>query len=166
MELEEGKQKFIESWGHLGSNWGISKTMAKVHALLLISHHPLNEDAIIDTLHISRGNSNTNLRALLEMGLVGKSCRDDCRKDYYTAEKDLWIVFQKIIQHRKQKELDPMIQVLEELSSVENKCQASEEFCKVVKDLKVFSGKADKSLSSLMNAESNWFTNAFIKMIR
>lgn len=166
MELEEGKQKFIESWGQLGSTWGISKTMAKVHALLLISHNPLNEDSIIDTLQISRGNSNTNLRALLDWGLVYKTCKDDCRKDYYTAEKDLWLVCQKIIQHRKRKELDPMIQVLEELSGVQNKCDSSEEFCKVVKDLKVFSHKADKSLSNLMNAESNWFTTAFIKMIR
>jgi DNA-binding transcriptional regulator GbsR (MarR family) len=166
MELEEGKQKFIESWGQLGSNWGISKTMAKVHALLLISHHPLNEDSIINALQISRGNSNTNLRALLDWGLIHKTCKDDCRKDYYTAEKDLWIVCQKIILHRKKKELDPMIQVLEELSDVQNNCEASDEFCKVVKDLKVFSTKADKSLSNLMNAESNWFTNAFIKMIR
>jgi DNA-binding transcriptional regulator GbsR (MarR family) len=166
MELEEGKQKFIESWGQLGSNWGISKTMAKVHALLLITHHPLNEDSIIDTLQISRGNSNTNLRALLDWGLVYKTCKDDCRKDYYTAEKDLWLVCQKIILHRKRKELDPMIHVLEELSGVQNNCEASEEFCKVVKDLKVFSNKADKSLSNLMNAESNWFTAAFLKMLR
>ena len=166
MELEEGKQKFIDSWGQLGSNWGISKTMAKVHALLLISKHPLNEDSIIETLQISRGNSNTNLRALLEWGLVYKTCKDDCRKDYYTAEKDLWVVCQKIILHRKRKELDPMISVLEELSDVQSTCKESDEFCKVVKDLKVFSNKADKSLQSLMNAENNWFTSAFLKMLR
>ena len=37
MELAEAKLKFIETWGKLGSEWGINRTMAQVHALLLIS---------------------------------------------------------------------------------------------------------------------------------
>ncbi|MEL6989545.1 MAG: transcriptional regulator, partial [Bacteroidota bacterium] len=127
---------------------------------------PMNEDAIMHTLDISRGNSNTNLRSLLEWGLVYKSGKNDCRKDYYTAEKDMWKVFQKIILMRKRKELDPLLEVLSEISNVEAKCSDSDEFCNVVKDLTVFSNKADKSLSSLMNSENNWFASAFIKMMR
>jgi DNA-binding transcriptional regulator GbsR (MarR family) len=34
MTLQEGKEKFIQSWGTLGSNWGINRTMAQIHALL------------------------------------------------------------------------------------------------------------------------------------
>lgn len=166
MQLEEGKEKFIEAWGQLGSNWGVSKTKAKIHALLLISPKPLNEDHIMATLEISRGNSNTNLRALVDWGLAYKTCKDTCRKDYYIAEKDLWKVFRQIIIHRKRKELDPMIQVLEDIAQVENQCVESEEFCKLVKDLRVFSDRADSSLDTLIKAESNWFAATLFKMIR
>jgi DNA-binding transcriptional regulator GbsR (MarR family) len=37
MNISEAKQKFIEQWGVLATQWGINRTMAQVHALLLIS---------------------------------------------------------------------------------------------------------------------------------
>jgi len=37
MKLNEAKQQFIQSWGILGSQWGINRTMAQIHALLLIA---------------------------------------------------------------------------------------------------------------------------------
>jgi DNA-binding transcriptional regulator GbsR (MarR family) len=40
MELEQAKEKFVQTWGTLGSNWGINRTMAQVHALLLVSRKP------------------------------------------------------------------------------------------------------------------------------
>ena len=42
MELPEAKQKFIEAWGKLGSEWGVNRTMAQVHALLLVSAGGVN----------------------------------------------------------------------------------------------------------------------------
>jgi len=33
MNLDEGKKQFIDSWGQLGINWGVNKTMGQVHAL-------------------------------------------------------------------------------------------------------------------------------------
>ena len=66
MKLTEAKEKFIGSWGALGTNWGISKTMAQIHALLLVSPDPVNTEEIMETLSISRGNVNMNVRALIE----------------------------------------------------------------------------------------------------
>jgi len=37
MKYEEAKNKFIETWGKLGSEWGINRTMAQVHALFTSS---------------------------------------------------------------------------------------------------------------------------------
>ena len=37
MELHDAKDKFIQAWGAFGSQWGINRSMAQVHALLLIS---------------------------------------------------------------------------------------------------------------------------------
>ena len=72
MKLKEAKEQFIHAWGTLGSNWGINKTMAQVHALLLVSPDPLSAEEIMAELNISRGNANMNLRELIEWGIVNK----------------------------------------------------------------------------------------------
>ena len=55
MELQDGRDKFIQSWGTLGSNWGINRTMAQIHALLLIAPEPLCAMDIKEKLNISMG---------------------------------------------------------------------------------------------------------------
>ncbi len=50
MDVHEGKQKFIESWGKMASDWGINRTMAQVHALLLIAPEPLTADQVMEEL--------------------------------------------------------------------------------------------------------------------
>ena len=72
MNLEEAKNKFIQSWGTLGSQWGINRTMSQIHALLLVSAEPLSAEDVMEQLNISRGNANMNLRALMDWGLVTK----------------------------------------------------------------------------------------------
>ena len=61
MEFQEGKEKFIQAWGTLGSSWGINKAMAQIHALLLISTEPLTTEDVMEQLKISRGNANMNI---------------------------------------------------------------------------------------------------------
>ena len=66
MQLEEAKIQFIQSWGTLGTSWGINKTMAQIHALLLVSTEALSAEDIMAQLQISRGNTNTNVRTLID----------------------------------------------------------------------------------------------------
>ena len=166
MELQEGKEKFIQSWGTLGSDWGINRTMAQVHALLLITQEPMCAEEIMEGLKISRGNANMNIRALIDWGLVYKELKPGERKEFFKAEKDMWEIIKKVIIQRKKKELEPMLKVLDELGSVESLCEESDEFCKVVQDIKLFSNKADKTLDMLIKADSNWFMGSFLKMIK
>jgi DNA-binding transcriptional regulator GbsR (MarR family) len=165
MDLKEGKDKFIQSWGSLASNWGINRTMAQVHALLLIAPDPLCADQIMDELNISRGNANMNVRALIDWGLVYKELKTGERREYFRAEKDMWEVFRRIVIKRKKKELEPMLKVLDELSSVEEHCKESKVFCDTIKDIKLFSNKADSTLTRLTNADSSWFNSIFLKML-
>ncbi|MCB0624548.1 MAG: transcriptional regulator, partial [Saprospiraceae bacterium] len=81
MDLREGKEKFIQSWGALGSSWGVNRTMAQIHALLLISPEALSADEIMEDLMVSRGNANMNLRALIDWGLVYKELKPGERKE-------------------------------------------------------------------------------------
>lgn len=166
MEFQEGKEKFLQAWGTVGSDWGINRTMAQVHALLMISPQSLSADEIMEELKISRGNSNMNIRALMDWGLVHKELKAGDRKEYFTAEKDMWIVIKQIVIHRKKKELEPIVKLLDELSSVKAEDEKSEEFVNVVRDIKMFAGKADSTLDALIKADSNWFLGTFLKMIR
>ena len=61
MKLKEAHYEFIHLWGNFGSQWGINKTMAQVHALLLVSEDAMSTDDIMDALSISRGGARTNL---------------------------------------------------------------------------------------------------------
>ena len=166
MTLEEGKEKFIQSWGTLGSSWGINRTMAQIHALLLVSPEALSAEEIMDRLKISRGNANMNIRALIDWRLVFKELKAGERKEYFVAEKDMWEVGKNIIVQRKKRELEPMLRVLDEVSSVEEVDQESREFAEIVREIKLFSNKADSILDTLVKSDSNWFVGTFMKMIR
>ncbi len=166
MEVTEARSKFIESWGKLGTNWGISRTMAQVHALLLISPTALCTNEIIDELKISRGNVNQNVRTLIDWGLVHKELRCGDRKEYFYAEKDIWTVLRQVIKHRKKRELEPMMDVLESLSELDQDSEEGRELIKVTNEVLHFSKKTDKALDNLVKSEKNWLTTAVFNMIR
>ena len=166
MQYEEGKIKFIKTWGELGTNWGINKTMGQIHGLLLISTHDYTTDDIMKELHISRGNVNMNLRTLVEWELISKVEKPGDRKDYYAAEKDIWTVFRHIIKKRKEKELHPMIHLLDEVSDIRPTDEKSAEFIKMMNELSLFSNKADKTLDNLVNSKANILVSSYLKFMR
>jgi DNA-binding transcriptional regulator GbsR (MarR family) len=165
-DFQEAKNHFIASWGELGINWGINRTMGHIHALLLISPEPLGADEIMEELKISRGNANMNLRALLDWGLIYRRSQAGERRDFFTAEKELWNVFKKTLLKRKTKELNPMLDMIRKISDVPSNDAASLEFNKVVKDLDAISSAADKALDKIIESESNLLLNTFVKVMR
>lgn len=166
MTLQEGKDKFIQSWGALGSSWGINRTMAQIHALLLISPEALSADEIMEELQISRGNANMNIRALIDWGLVYKELKPGERREFFIAEKDMWEVVKNIIIQRKKRELEPMLRVLDEISSVDPESEEAREFIEIIREIKLFSNKADSTLDTLVKSDSSWFVGTFMKMIK
>ena len=115
MDLNQQKEKFYQAWGSLGSNWGINKTMAQIHALLLATEKALSTEDIMQQLKISRGNTNMNLRALMDWGLVHKELVSGERREYFVAEKDIWKVSRLIARERRKRELEPVLKILDEL---------------------------------------------------
>ena len=103
MKFKEAKNKFVQTWGALGSQWGINKTMAQIHALLMVSNEPVSMEDIMDELQISRGNTSMNLKALMDWGIVYKEYKAGERREFFTAEKDLRRISCKNCQRKKQK---------------------------------------------------------------
>ncbi len=166
MEYQEGKEKFIQAFGTLGSKWGINRTMAQVHALLLISPGPLCADDIMSELSISRGNANMNLRALIDWGLIYKELKAGERKEFFVAEKDMWKVVRQIMLQRKKRELAPIMEVLSELNEqVQGEGEEVEVLKKSVADMHNFGQSADKAIEKVVNSDENWLFNTFLKML-
>lgn len=115
---QEALEQFILLWGEMASAWGINKTMAQIHALLYAEADPLDTDTIMQRLDISRGNANMNLRNLVQWQLAHKVHFKGNRKDFYTADKDVWSIVSTIVRERQQREVAPIRANLEECLAV------------------------------------------------
>ena len=108
------RDKFVQLWGNMASSWGINKTMSQIHALLYAESEALHTDEIMSILDISRGNANMNLRRLLDWELIHKVQFEGDRKDYFSAETDVWKIVNTIIRERQQLEIAPIRNRIEE----------------------------------------------------
>ncbi|MEO7991822.1 MAG: ArsR family transcriptional regulator [Chryseolinea sp.] len=165
MEYSEAKKKFIHAWGTLGSNWGINKAMAQIHALLLLATEPLSAEEIMEELQMSRGNVNMNLRALMDWGIVKKEHRVGERKEYFSTGKDVWDLAKQVSRERRRREIEPILNVLEEIQSVsgDNKKSVAE-FKKVASELFEFSSKIDGVIEKFTKSDQNWFYKLLMKL--
>ena len=169
MKLDEAKEKFIQSWGTLGSQWGINRTMSQIQALLMVSDEALSTEDIMDKLTISRGNVNMNIRTLIDWGLVYKEYKSGERREFFRGEKDIWTVGKRVLLVRRQKELTPMIQVLNEINNTNIEDQDLKEvdfFKKQVQSMKSFADQADNTIAKISSADENWFWKTFLKLFK
>jgi DNA-binding transcriptional regulator GbsR (MarR family) len=168
MELPEAKQKFIEAWGKLGSEWGVNRTMAQVHALLLLSPYALTTEDIMESLSISRGNANMTLRELMSWGLVEKQLKAGERKEYFFADKNTWNIARQVAKERRKRELDPIIKILDELAKVEGdkKDPAYRTFNTSVTDINKLAKNVDKTLETMLKADESWFWGSILKIFK
>jgi heme oxygenase len=77
----------------------------------------------------------------------------------------MWKVVRQIIIHRKKKELEPVIKILDNVSDVEGSSEEKEAFLEVIKDIQLFATKADKTLDKMIESDANWLMKTFMKMI-
>jgi len=168
MKLQEARQQFISSWGAFGTHWGINRTMAQIHALLLVCADPLSQDDIMEELNISRGNTNMNIRELINWGLVERVILTGERKEFFTAEKDIWKVVKQIVKERKKRELEPMMMLLDKLEDVEGdkRDKHVKTFVDTVSGIKKLGLQADKTLDVMIRAEESWFIGNMMKLFK
>lgn len=166
MQLEDAKLKYIQTWGSLATSWGINRTMAQVHALLLVSNRPMSTEDIMNELQISRGNANMNVRALIDWGIVQKEHIVGERKEFFSAEKDVWELFKQITKERKKREIEPVLKTLDELQQVNDNSEEGEEFKKVLNDLAKVTTTVNGILEKAIKADEHWLLSNFTKMIK
>lgn len=111
--LQGARRLFIQRWGEMGASWGISRTMAEIHALLYLSAEALCTDDVMKHLEVSRGNASMNLRQLENWGLIQRVHHRGDRKEYFEAERDVWAMFETITRERRRREVEPIIETIE-----------------------------------------------------
>ncbi len=158
-DLEETRDKFIVQWGVIGTNWGISRTMAQIHALLMTSRGSMSTDQVMESLEVSRGNAHTNLKELVGWGLVSIVTKKGDRKEYFEAEKDVWEICRRVVIERKRREIDPALQTLREcyLETEDLESEDAQAFNKQMQslaDFAEFAGKMGDRVSCLPHGKA------------
>jgi DNA-binding transcriptional regulator GbsR (MarR family) len=101
----------------MGTQWGVNRSVAQIHALLYLSDRPLPADEIVDLLTLARSNVSTALKELQGYGIVRRVHVEGDRRDHFLAETDLWEMLMRIVAERKRREVDPTVALLGELAA-------------------------------------------------
>ena len=114
MKLSPAAEKFILHWGEMGSRWGVTRSVAQVHALLYLAPEPVTADEIVETLGIARSNVSMSLKELSGWGIIRVERVLGDRRDHFTSLHDVWEMFRIVMDERKKREIDPTLAVLRE----------------------------------------------------
>jgi len=121
LKLTPSIQKFILNWSRIASVWGMNRTVAQIHALLLVSPEPLTADQIRAVLQSARSNISVSLRLLENLGLIESVHVMGERKKHFEALKDIKQMFKRIMGVRKKKEVETTRKSLHEVANLTGK---------------------------------------------
>jgi len=104
-------------WGEMGARWDVSRTAAQIHALLYFSPKPLTADQIVQAFGVARSHVSNSLKELQAWGVVKGSYLLGDRREHFESIKDVWQMFEILLDERKRREMDPTLKALRETSA-------------------------------------------------
>jgi len=130
MQLTPTMQRCVLHWGEMATRWGVSRSVAQIHALLFLAPAPLTAEEIAETLNVARSNVSVSIKELQAWDLVNVTHQLGDRRDYFQARKDIWEVLTMIMDGRKKREIDPTLQMLREATADASRDQETPEAVK------------------------------------
>ena len=152
MKLNPTTQKFALHWGEMGTQWGVNRTVAQIHALLYIIGRPMNAEEIAETLSVARSNVSNSVKELQSLKLVQVTHQLGDRRDYFTTSDDVWVLVRTIIEERQRREIEPTLHFLNELMATPEFAQENEQVQRRIRDTQQF-----------MEVATNW-TKEMLKL--
>ncbi len=104
--------RVVLHWGEMGTRWGVSRTVAQIHALLFLSGRPLHAEEIAAVLQVARSNVSTSIRELQNWDLVKVVHLAGDRRDHFETAQDPWELMRVLVRERKEREFDPTLEFL------------------------------------------------------
>ena len=113
--------------GRLIEFWGFKRNMGRIWSVLYLSPEPLSAEDLRQTLKLSSGAVSMTVNELLRWGIVRKVWVQGERKDFYTAEVQLWRMISRVFNEREKSEIVVAIESFEEaLAEVSKQRHASD----------------------------------------
>lgn len=107
---EQVRDEFIQLWSRLGQFWGIPAATSRVYAWLLSRPDGAGSEEIMGGLAMSRGAVSMACKELRDWGLVITVQDRGERRARHVVETDLATVVRNIVQARKRREWDPILE--------------------------------------------------------
>lgn len=126
--LSVSVEAFVLHWGEMGARWGVNRTVAQIHALLFLTPKPLPAEVIAEQLGVARSNVSNSLHELQGWGIVRLVHVMGDRRDHFESLKDVWEMFQIILDERRKREVDPTLGTLRHLVKVTEKLGSAEAY--------------------------------------
>jgi DNA-binding transcriptional regulator GbsR (MarR family) len=100
--------------GRLIEFWGFKRNMGRVWTVLYLSPEPLSAEDLRHALQLSSGAVSMTLSELSRWGVVRRVWIQGERKDFYTAEVQLWRMISRVFNEREKSEVTSAIHAFEE----------------------------------------------------
>jgi DNA-binding MarR family transcriptional regulator len=89
--LDEERRKYVEEFGLLFGQFGLSRMLGRVLGALMISDPPeRSAEELAEELGASRGSISQTTRSLIQMSLVQRWSRPGERRDYFRIKPGAW----------------------------------------------------------------------------
>jgi HTH-type transcriptional regulator, glycine betaine synthesis regulator len=116
------KQRVLWPWeaavsdvvGRLIEFWGFKRNMGRVWTVLYLSTEPLSAEDLRHALKLSSGAVSMTLSELARWGVVRRVWIQGERRDFYTAEVQLWRMISRVFNERERSEILAAIDAFEE----------------------------------------------------
>jgi DNA-binding transcriptional regulator GbsR (MarR family) len=116
------KQRVLWPWeaavsdvvGRLIEFWGFKRNMGRVWTVLYLSTEPLSAEDLRHALKLSSGAVSMTLSELARWGVVRRVWIQGERRDFYTAEVQLWRMISRVFNEREKSEVTAAIDVFED----------------------------------------------------
>jgi len=90
-KLDEERRRYVEEFGLLFGQFGLSRMLGRVLGVLMISDPPeRSAGELAEALGASRGSISQTTRSLIQMGLVQRWSRPGERRDYFRVKPGAW----------------------------------------------------------------------------
>jgi HTH-type transcriptional regulator, glycine betaine synthesis regulator len=99
--------------GRLMEFWGFKRNMGRIWSVLYLSPDPLTAEDLRNLLQLSSGAVSMTLSELSRWGVVRKVWVQGERKDFFTAEVQLWRMISRVFNDRERAEIVAAIDAFE-----------------------------------------------------
>jgi len=109
-----------------------------------------------------------NLRDLIDWGLIFRELKAGERKEFFRAEKDIWKVAKQIIKERRKREIEPVLQIMEDLKTMEIEPNNKKHLAllETVNHIEGVVEKADFALEKAIKLDENALVGALFKLFK